>query len=102
MNEKELQNQRHKTYTWSKKFETPEFNTSKLRSIFLEGNRDFEDCLSLIEEYKKEVSLEKLGKIEVKYGPWRMRLFSNLMNLLSEVINTKDRQVQKICAKDVN
>lgn len=90
--------ERHKTYTWDKTFIYNHLDTKLLKSIFLDQNQYYQDCIFLINEYNTEVDKIRKTKSEFKNGPWKMRFFSNLYNLLREVIFTKDRVLQRIFA----
>ncbi|KAL4510770.1 hypothetical protein ABPG72_004924 [Tetrahymena utriculariae] len=94
--------EKYKTYTWDKSFIYNHLDTRLLKSIFLDDNQYFQDCIFLINEYNAEVEKIKKSKEEMKNGPWKMRFYSTLYNLLREVIFTRDRILQRSFAQDVN
>lgn len=84
----------YKINTWKSKFHYKQFNSNNLESVFLDNNPQFVALKTMVEGYNDEVLEAKKVRKEVRNAGFRNEFYNNLINIMREIMLTKNREVQ--------
>ena len=80
--------------SWGSAFQYKTLNMEGLNSVFLNNNTEFQDCQGMLMKYNTELAEANASQKQIRNGPWRSIFFPELLNLLREVVSTRNREVQ--------